>query len=66
MERHTSFEKLKGRTNSSSTNNFISTTTENNIISFIDLLKASVIPAPKTIDMPTIANSQTNPTIHGR
>ena len=66
MERHTSFDKLKVRTNSSSSNKFISTETEKNIILFIDLLKASVIPSPNRADKLTVTNSQTNSETPGR
>lgn len=57
MERHSSFENLKKRANSSSSNNRISITNENKIISFIDLLKTSAIVLNNSKDKETITNS---------
>jgi hypothetical protein len=54
MKRHETFEKLKERANSSLTNNFISNETA--IISFIDILKGSVVPQRQLTDKTIVAN----------
>ncbi len=66
MERYSSFKKLKERTNLSSTNNFISSRTENQIIGLIEILRASIISSNIKIAKQPISNSKTNSTPNGR
>jgi len=59
MERYTNFKELKNRTNSNLTSNFKFDKNEKAILSFIDLLRASVIHTPKSIDKPFETNLKT-------